>query len=95
MKPHATAKDIVPMSEFKARASELFRRLREEQRPVIITQNGKPAGVLITPEEFDRIQELDRFTGAVSEGLADAAADRLTDDEAFGSQLDEAFGPLE
>ena len=95
MKPLTTAEDIVPINEFKARASQLFRRLREEQRPLVITQNGKPAGVLITPEEFDRIRERDRFTEAVSAGLADSAADRLTDDEEFGAQLDEEFGPLE
>ena len=95
MKPFTTANDIVPINEFKARASELFRRLREGRRPLIITQNGRPAGVLITPEEFDRIQELDRFTEAVTAGLADAAADRLTEDEEFGAELDEELGPLE
>jgi prevent-host-death family protein len=94
MKPIYTAEDIVPLADFKARTSQLFRKLREEQRPLVITQNGKPAAVLITPEEFDRIRERDRFTEAISEGLADSAADRLIDDEALGAELDAEFGPL-
>lgn len=95
MKPFSTAEDIVPLSDFKARASQLFRKLREGQRPLIITQNGKPAAVLISPEEFDRIRERDRFMEAVSAGLADSAADRLVDDEELGAELDKEFGPLE
>jgi len=95
MKPFSTAEDIVPLNDFKARASQLFRKLREGQRPLIITQNGKPAAVLISPEEFDRIRERDRFVETVSAGLADSAADRLIDDEELGAKLDEEFGPLE
>ena len=95
MKPFSTAEDIVPLNDFKARASQLFRKLREGQRPLIITQNGKPAAVLISPEEFDRIRERDRFVEAVSAGLADAAAGRLVDDKELGAELDEEFGPLE
>ncbi len=95
MKPFSASEDIVPLNDFKARASQFFRQLREGQRPLIITQNGKPAAVLITPEEFDRIQERDRFTEAVSAGLADSAADRLIDDEELGAELDAEFGPLE
>jgi prevent-host-death family protein len=94
MKPIYTAEDIVPLADFKARTSQLFRKLREEQRPLVITQNGKAAAVLITPEEFDRIRERDRFLEAVSAGLADSAAGRLIDDETLKAELDAEFGPL-
>lgn len=95
MKPIHAAEDIVSLNDFKARASELFRQLREGQRPLIITLNGKPAGVLITPEEFDRMRERDRFAEAVSAGLADSAAGRVIDDEELGAELDAEFGSLE
>ncbi len=94
MKPIQIADDIVPLADFKAHASRLFRQLRENQRPVVITQNGKPAAVLITPEEFDRIGERTRFVEAVREGLADADAGRLIDDEQLGLELDAEFGRL-
>lgn len=94
MKPLQIADDIVPLAEFKAHASRLFRQLRDEQRPMVITQNGKPAAVLITPEEFDRIGERSRFVEAVREGLADSDASRLIDDEQLGADLDAEFGHL-
>ncbi len=94
MKPIQIADSIIPLADFKAQASRLFRRLREEQRPLIITQNGKPAAVLITPEEFDRMEERNRFLEAVREGLADSAAGRLIDDEELGAELDAQLGPL-
>lgn len=94
MKSLHIAEDILPMAEFKAQASRVFRRLREEGRPMVITQNGRPAGVLIPPQEFDRWQEQERFLSAVREGLADAEAGRLTTDEEMTAELDRAFGPL-
>ena len=57
--------------------------------------NGKPAGVLITPEEFDRMRERDRFAEAVSAGLADSAAGGVIDDEELGAELDAEFGSVE
>jgi prevent-host-death family protein len=95
MKPIVTSKDIVPLNEFKTRASRLLRQLREGRRPLIITRNGKPAGVLITPEEFDRIRERDRFIEAVSTGLADSVAERVLDDHEMEERLDAELGPPE
>jgi PHD/YefM family antitoxin component YafN of YafNO toxin-antitoxin module len=61
----------------------------------VITQHGRPAGVLLAPEEYDRLREHDRFVSSVYEGLTDAEAGRTITDEALGERLDEAFGPLD
>jgi len=92
MKPLQVAQDIVPVGAFKAHASQFIRRLNAEHRPIVITQNGKPAAVLLTPEEFDRLREHDRFLDAVQAGLQDSAAGRVTDDENLDADLDLAFG---
>ena len=52
----------------------------------IITQKGRPAAVLLSPEEFDRLTYRERFPAAVREGLADAEAGRVV----FDRDLDEA-----
>ena len=92
MKPLQIADDIVPIARFKAQTSQVFRQLHREQRPVVITQNGKPAAVLITPEEYDRVQEQQRFMGAVQEGLNDVAAGRWIADEDLDAELAAEFG---
>ena len=66
------SEDFVPVSEFKAQAAQLLRRLSETGAPLVVTQNGKPAGVLLSPKAFDDLTEQARFVSAVREGLAQA-----------------------
>jgi PHD/YefM family antitoxin component YafN of YafNO toxin-antitoxin module len=49
----------------------------ETGHPLVITQNDKAAGVLLSPAEFDELSERARFVVAVNEGLADAEAARV------------------
>ena len=89
------AEDILPVGELKTHAGRILRRLREDGRAVVITQHGRPAGVLVSPQEYDRLREHDRFVSSVHEGLADAEAGRMITDEELGERLDQAFGPLD
>jgi prevent-host-death family protein len=94
-RPLHVSEDILPIGDFKTHAGRVLRSLRDDGRPVVITQHGRPAGVLLSPEEYDRLREHDRFLEAVREGLADAEAGRTISDEELGASLDELFGPLE
>ena len=78
------SKDIVPVSEFKAQASEWLRRIAGSDHPLVITQNGKAAGVLLSPAAFDELTERQQFLAAVQEGMADEQAGRShTTEEVF------------
>ena len=55
--------DFVPIGEFSTHASRIIRGLRETGRPVVITQHGRPAAVLISPEVYDQFVELDLLLG--------------------------------
>ena len=88
------SEDILPIGDFKTHAGQVLRRLREDGRPVVITQHGRPAGVLVSPGEYDRLRERERFVEAVHEGLADADAGRVITDEELGARLDDLFGPI-
>jgi antitoxin (DNA-binding transcriptional repressor) of toxin-antitoxin stability system len=58
-------------------------------QPVVITQNGKPAGVLVSPTEYDRLTERERFLESVALGLADAEAGRTMDTKELLRRLEE------
>jgi prevent-host-death family protein len=73
------SEDIVSVSDFEAQAAKWLQRVAETDQPLVITQNGKAAAVLISPAEFDRLSEHARFMTAVKEGLADADAGQLRD----------------
>ena len=79
IRPIRVSDDIVPISEFRARASKVLEDAANRGAPLIITQNGRPAGVLLSPAEFDRMRERERFLEAVAEGLAAADAGRTLD----------------
>lgn len=79
MKALKISKDIVTLAEFKSKAARLLERIASSSQPLLITQNGKPAGVLLSPAEFDRIQEQEssRFIFSVNRGLQDADNGRV------------------
>ena len=81
------AEDIVPLSDFKARASELLKKLAETGAPMVITQNGRAAAVLLSPAEFDTLTERARFVRAVAEGLADADSGRVVDHQSMVAEV--------
>ena len=79
MKALKISKDVVTLAEFKSQAATLLERIGASSQPLLITQNGKPAGVLLSPAEFDRIQEQEssRFVTAVNRELQDADTGKL------------------
>jgi PHD/YefM family antitoxin component YafN of YafNO toxin-antitoxin module len=72
MKPISITNDIVPIAEFKAGISRWFNSLRNSGHPLIITQNGKPAGVLLSPSDYDELVYRKSFLDSVSRGITDA-----------------------
>jgi prevent-host-death family protein len=88
------AEDIVPIGELKVHLSEKIRVMRDSGRPLVVTQNGKAAAVILSPEEFDLLATQARFVSAVHSGLGDLAAGRVFSDEDVGRRLDDRFGGL-
>ena len=71
------AKGIVPLGEFKAKAAQILRDLSGSDEPLVITQNGKPAAVILSPAAFEEFRERQRVLEAVVEGVADAEAGQV------------------
>jgi prevent-host-death family protein len=89
MKALKLSKDVVTLAEFKNQAATLLEKLSTSSQPLLITQNGKPAGVLLSPAEFDRIQEQEtvRFVASVNRGLNDADRGKLLTSTEVKSRL--------
>jgi antitoxin YefM len=72
MKTISIKNDIVPIAEFKTGISKWFKSLKVSGHPLIITQNGKPAGVLLSPGDYDELVYKKSFLDSVGRGIADA-----------------------
>lgn len=79
--------DFMPVSEFKANAASVLARAREHGTPVVITQNGRPAGVFLSPAAYEELVEQARFLASVREGLADADGGRVLSSAALKRRL--------
>ncbi|MBT1076634.1 type II toxin-antitoxin system Phd/YefM family antitoxin [Geobacter grbiciae] len=77
MKPISVTNDIIPIAEFKTGISKWFKNLQESGHPLIITQNGKPAGVLLSPADYDELVYRQSFLDSVGRGIADAESGRI------------------
>ncbi len=77
MRTISVTNDIVPIAEFKTGISRWFKNLKTNGHPLIITQNGKPAGVLLSPDEYDELVYRKSFMDSIDRGLADADGGRM------------------
>ena len=84
------SEDIIPIAELKARLSELVRGL-EHRRPLVVTLNGKPAAVIMSPREYDRVSSRERVLAKIDEGLRDAAEGRTYTHEEVGRMIEARF----
>jgi len=92
MRPVRVSENFVPVSEFKAQAAEWLRQIGKSGAPLVVTQNGKPAGVLLSPVAYDALTEQARFVAAVTEGLADVEAGRVQPHERVVKRMKTRFG---
>ena len=87
MKIISVSNDIVPIGKFKASISRWFKSIHDTGHPLIITQNGKPAGVLLSPSEYDELVYKRAFLDSISRGIADAESGKIYNSEELKGEL--------
>jgi len=74
---------VVPFSEARARLTELLDEVETRHEHLVITRKGRPAAVVISPDEWDAIEETlavlqdDDTLAALRESEDDVRAGRL------------------
>lgn len=86
------AEDIIPINELKAKLSEVVRGLDARPRPLVVTLNGKPAAVVMSPREYDRIRYRERVLTSIADGLADDAAGNVISSGELRARIKARYG---
>jgi len=68
--------DICPVTALKTSAARLLAQVNETQRPIVITQNGLPKGVLQDPETYERTRRALGMLKLLAQGEEDVRAGR-------------------
>ncbi|HEY3352260.1 MAG TPA: type II toxin-antitoxin system Phd/YefM family antitoxin [Polyangia bacterium] len=77
--------DVHPVSDLRRKAHELVGQARRSGRPVLITQRGRGAAILVSVEEWERREERQELLEAILKGERDFDAGRIVEkDEALG-----------
>jgi antitoxin YefM len=88
----------LPISEVKARLPELVNGLAARENEIVVTRNGKPAAVLVSYEEYERLKDtLDVLSDAplmkqirASERYFAGGGEGLSFEDVFGEPLRQA-----
>lgn len=51
------SEDIQPLSEFRANAAAVLKQVQDTDRPVVLTQHGRGAAVLMGVERYEALME--------------------------------------
>ena len=76
MNPIKPKQDVVPLSTFRANVSELLKQAQQTGRPIVITQHGRGAAVLISADEYEALLDKIEMLASVGRGLAQSATGR-------------------
>jgi antitoxin YefM len=49
--------DTLPLAEIKARLSEIVDRVEQHHDRVVLTRNGRPAAVIMSPEDLEALED--------------------------------------
>ena len=92
MAPALSQEILQPVSDFRANTAAILQQVRDSGRPVVLTQRGRGAAVLVVVAVFQSlVDELEELR-EVHSGLGDVAAGRVTGNEEARQRLLKRFG---
>lgn len=83
------SKDLITVAEFKGHAGNYLDRVVSTGHPLVITKNGKAAGVLVSPEDYDRMYTK-LFMESVLKGISQGDAGLAVSTTEAKRQIDAA-----
>ena len=89
MRTFNVSDDIIPIGEFKTRISKWLKTINQTKHPLIITQNGRPAGVLLSPSEYDELVHRRLFLNSVNRRLSDIESGNVYNTKELKEELKE------
>lgn len=81
--------DVVPVSDLRTKAAQIIDRVHQTRQPVLVTQRGRSAAVLLDVAEYQRQQRRMALLEHIALGKRDVAAGRTYTQEQIEAELGE------
>lgn len=80
---------MIPVSELRQDAAAALRRLRTSRQPLVVTQRGRAAAVMVSIEEYERAERERHILQLLARGEKEIRAGRGYDLDAVLAEADE------
>ncbi len=80
-------KDVKPISEFRANATNLIDQVNKTKRPLVITQHGKSSAVLLDVREYEALLDKIELLSDLAEAEDDIKNKRVYSNEKIKEML--------
>ncbi len=78
--------ETLPLAQIKARPSEIVDRIEREHERVVLTRNGRPAAVMMSPEDLEALEDtLDLLSDREAMKEIEAAREELRAGRSFSA----------
>jgi antitoxin YefM len=84
-------RDVRPVSEFRANAAELIEQVRTNRRPLVLTQRGHSAAVVLDVEDFEGMVEELELLRDVRTAVEQVESGRVVSNRAAKAELRKRF----
>jgi prevent-host-death family protein len=81
--------EIVPITDLRQDAAAVLERVRRSGQPVVITQRGRAAAVMVTPESFERSENERQILKLLARGEREIAKGKGFDLDSVLAEADE------
>jgi len=81
--------DIVPVTDLRQDAAAVLERVRKSAGPVVITQRGRAAAVMVSPESYERSEHERQILRLLARGERDIAKGKGHDLDSVLAEADE------
>lgn len=81
--------DIKPVSYLKAHSAELLQQINQTQRPIVITQNGEPRGVLQDAQSYEDMRNALSLLKLLAQSEEDVRNGDLLDQQDVFREMDD------
>lgn len=88
-------KNITPLTDFRNNIKKYIKELNANKKPIILTQHGKSAAVLLDAEQYQEMNDLIAFLRKVATGLEDYKQNRIHDASEVFNDVDKIIAKAE
>ena len=86
--------DIKPISYIKSHAAEILKKINDNRRPIIITQNGEAKGVFVDTDSYQKMKDTINLMKLIILSENEIDSNKVIEQDEVFKKIENKFGKL-